>query len=133
MERKKRLKCPGAAQTGSDSKVDLSLQYVPEDGDGTKYEGIKTFDLPNDTWTKCEATLKVPAHTGEISIYWQSVYNTNNFMDFYLDEFIMQGIAKSATDEPDTPDLSAGLIKQMIPSSIQKLLKRIITTQKSKH
>lgn len=49
MERKKRLKCPGAAQTGSDSKVDLSLQYVPEDGDGTKYEGIKTFDLPNDT------------------------------------------------------------------------------------
>ena len=104
--------------TGSDSKVDLSLQYVPEDGDGTKYEGIKTFDLPNDTWTKCEATLKVPAHTGEISIYWQSVYNTNNFMDFYLDEFIMQGIAKSATDEPDTPDLSAGLIKQKVGNPV---------------
>lgn len=104
--------------TGEDSKIDLSAQYNPEDGEGTKYDGIKTFDLPNDTWTKCEASFKVPAHSGAISIYWQSVYNTNNFMDFCLDEFSMQGIAKSASDEPDTPDLSTGLIKEKVGNPI---------------
>ena len=104
--------------TGEDSKVDLSLQYTPEDGDGVQYDGIKTFDLPDDTWTKCEVLLKVPAHVGAISIYWQSVYNTNNFMDFYLDEFTMKGIAKSATDEESTPDLSTGLIKEKVGNPI---------------
>lgn len=104
--------------TGEDSKIDLSLQYTPEDGDGTKYEGIKTFDLPDDTWTKCEATLKVPAHVGAISFYWQSVYNTNNFMDFYLDELTVKGIAKSAADEESTPDLSTGLIKEKVGNPI---------------
>lgn len=104
--------------TGEDSKVDLSVQYVPEDGGDTLYPTIKTFDLPNDTWTKCETSFKVPAHTGAIAIYWQSVYNTNNFMDFCLDEFTMQGIAKSASDTPDTPDLSAGLIKEKVGNPI---------------
>lgn len=104
--------------TGEDSKVDLSVQYVTEDTGETRYDGIKTFDLPNDTWTKCETSFKVPAHTGAIAIYWQSVYNTNNFMDFCLDEFTMQGIAKSASDTPDTPDLSAGLIKENVGNPI---------------
>lgn len=103
--------------TGEDSKIDLSLQYTPEDGD-TKYDGIKTFALPNDTWVKCETTFKVPEHVGSIAFYWQSVYNTNNFMDFYLDELIVKGVAKSASDDPDTPDLSTGLIKEKIGNPI---------------
>ena len=27
------------------------------------------FDLPNDTWTKCEAKMNVPEHNGQIIIY----------------------------------------------------------------
>ncbi len=105
-------------KTGADSKIDLSLQYTPEDGDGTKYDGISQFDLPNDTWTKCEATLKVPAHVGTITMYWQTVYNSNNSMDFYLDEFIVKGVAKSASDEESTPDLSTGLVKEKIGNPV---------------
>lgn len=109
-------------KTGADSKIDLSLQYTPEDGDGTKYDGISQFDLPNDTWTKCEATLKVPAHVGTITMYWQTVYNSNNSMDFYLDEFIVKGVAKSASDEESTPDLSTGLVKEKIGNPVMTSL-----------
>ena len=106
--------------TGEASKIDLSCQYTPEGDDAaaTQYEGIKTFDLPNDEWTKCEVTFKIPAHVGDISIYWQSVYNSNNFMDFYLDEFTVKGVAKSASDEESTPDLSTGLVKDKVGNPI---------------
>ncbi|MCH5265786.1 MAG: family 43 glycosylhydrolase [Lachnospiraceae bacterium] len=111
------LKFYAKQSTGADSKIDLSMEYVDADSGDTKYDGIKAFDLPNDTWTECKASFTVPNHVGDISIYWQSVYNSNNFMDFYLDEVSMQGIAKSAEDE-STPDLSAGLVKGKVGNPI---------------
>lgn len=92
--------------TGEDSQINMSSQYISGD---TVYGNISTFSLPNDTWTKCTVTWIVPEHTGTISVYWQSVYNSNNFMDFYLDEITIQGVAKSAAD--GEPDLSTGLVK----------------------
>ena len=94
--------------TGESKKLDLSCQYVNEDGE-TKYDGIKTIDLPDDTWTQGTATWTVPEHVGTIIIYWQSVYNSNNYMDFCLDEITMTGVARSAEDS--APDLSTGLVK----------------------
>ena len=102
--------------TGEDSKIDLSMQYVNGSGE-TKYSGIKTFDLPNDTWTKCEAKMNVPEHNGQIIIYWQSVYNSNNFMDFCLDEVTISGVAKAAAGV-DYPDLSLGLGKTSVSNPI---------------
>lgn len=96
--------------TGEESKIDLSMQYNDEDGE-THYDGISNFAMENDTWTLCETTLKVPEHTGSISIYWQSVYNSNNYMDFLLDKVTLKGIAKTE-GESDTPDLSTGLVKK---------------------
>ena len=93
--------------TGADSKIDLSMQYVNGSGE-TRYDPIKTFDLPNDTWTKCEAKMNVPEHNGQIIIYWQSVYESGNNMDFYLDEVTISGVAKAAAGV-DYPDLSLGL------------------------
>lgn len=103
--------------TGEDSKIDLSCQYIDADGT-TKYDGIGTFDLPNDTWTECVKTLTVPEHTGDFSIYWQSVYNSGNSMDFCLDEITVQGVLKSADDEEKLPDLSAGLVKDAVGNPI---------------
>ena len=102
--------------TGEDSKIDLSMQYVNGSGE-TKYDGIKTFDLPNDTWTKCEAKMNVPEHNGQIIIYWQSVYNSSNFMDFCLDEVTISGVAKAAAGV-DYPDLSLGLGKTSVSNPI---------------
>ena len=101
--------------TGADSKIDLSMQYVNGSGE-TRYDGIKTFDLPNDTWT-CEAKMNVPEHNGQIIIYWQSVYNSNNFMDFCLDEVTISGVAKAAAGV-DYPDLSLGLGKTSVSNPI---------------
>ena len=72
-------------ETGEDQKLDLSMQYVGDD-ESTHYDSITSVELSDSTWTKCEATMKVPEHTGTILIYWQSVYQSNNDMDFYLDE-----------------------------------------------
>lgn len=102
--------------TGEDSKIDLSMQYVNGSGE-TKYSGIKTFDLPNDTWTKCEAKMNIPEHNGQIIIYWQSVYNSNNYMDFCLDEVTISGVAKAAAGV-DYPDLSLGLGKTSVSNPI---------------
>lgn len=102
--------------TGEDSQIDLSMQYVNESGE-TKYDGIKRFDLPNDTWTKCETKMSVPEHNGQIIIYWQSVYNSNNFMDFCLDEVTISGVAKAAAGV-DYPDLSLGLGKTSVSNPI---------------
>ncbi len=102
--------------TGEDSKIDLSMQYVNASGE-TRYDGIKTFDLPNDTWTKCEAKMNVPEHNGQIIIYWQSVYNSNNYMDFFLDEVSISGVAKAAAGV-DYPDLSLGLGKTSVSNPI---------------
>ena len=96
--------------TGEDSKIDLSIQYV---GDG-----VGQFELPNDTWTKCEATLTVPEFTGDLLLYWQSVYKSNNFMDFYLDEVTMTGVAKADSGDSGIPDLSTGLVKGKIGNPI---------------
>jgi len=82
--------------TGSDSKLDFSCQYTEKEGGQVQYVGIMQFDLPNDEWVKCEATYTIPVHTGYISVYWQSVYDSKNSMDFYLDEFVMKGTAKQA-------------------------------------
>lgn len=101
--------------TGADSKIDLSMQYVNGSGE-TKYTGIKSFDLPNDTWTKCEAKMTVPEHNGTMLIYWQSVYGSSNFMDFCLDEVTLTGVAKTSTDE--FPDLSLGLGKTSVGNPI---------------
>ena len=101
--------------TGADSKIDLSMQYVNGSGE-PQYDGIKSFDLPNDTWTKCEAKMSVPEHNGTILIYWQSVYNSSNFMDFSLDEVTVTGVAKVSTDE--YPDLSLGLGKTSVGNPI---------------
>lgn len=101
--------------TGADSKIDLSMQYVNGSGE-TRYDGIKSFDLPNDTWTKCEAKMTVPEHNGTMLIYWQSVYGSNNFMDFCLDEVTLTGVAKTSTDE--YPDLSLGLGKTSVGNPI---------------
>ena len=89
--------------TGAAQQINLSCQI------GESYPSIKTFDLPNDTWTKCEVTWNVPEYTGSIIIYWQSVYNSNNFMDFCLDEIVMYGVQKVRDDS--LPDLSTGLVK----------------------
>lgn len=102
--------------TGEDSKIDLSMQYVNGSGE-TKYDDIKTFDLPNDTWTKCEAKMNIPEHNGQIIIYWQSVYNSSNFMDFCLDEVTISGVAKAAAGV-DYPDLSLGLGKTSVSNPI---------------
>ena len=102
--------------TGADSKIDLSMQYVNGSGE-TRYDGIKTFDLPNNTWTKCEAKMNVPEHNGQIIIYWQSVYNSNNFMDFCLDEVTISGVAKASAGV-DYPDLSLGLGKTSVSNPI---------------
>ncbi len=97
---------------GEDSKIDLSMQYTNDEG--TRYDGIKSFDLPNDTWTKCEVTMKVPEHQGDFMIYWQSVYNSNNSMDFNLDEIQVTGIAKVEGEDSGIPDLGTGLIKRKV-------------------
>lgn len=102
--------------TGEASKIDLSMQYVNGSGE-TRYDGIKTFDLPNDTWTKCEAKVSIPEHNGQIIIYWQSVYNSNNYMDFCLDEVTITGVAKAVAGE-DYPDLSLGLGKTSVSNPI---------------
>ena len=102
--------------TGENSKIDLSMQYVNGSGE-TRYDGIKTFDLPNDTWTKCEAKMTIPEHNGQIIIYWQSVYNSKNSMDFYLDEVSITGVAKAVAGE-DYPDLSLGLGKTTVGNPI---------------
>lgn len=103
--------------TGEDSKIDLSIQYVGDDGE-THYDGVGQFELPNDTWTKCEATLTVPEFTGDLLLYWQSVYQSNNFMDFYLDEVTMTGVAKADSGDSGIPDLSTGLVKGKIGNPI---------------
>ncbi len=102
--------------TGEASQIDLSMQYVNGSGE-TKYGGIKTFDLANDTWTKCEAKMTVPEHNGQIIIYWQSVYNSKNYMDFCLDEVTISGVAKAAAGV-DYPDLSLGLGKTSVSNPI---------------
>ena len=102
--------------TGEASQIDLSMQYVNGSGE-TKYGGIKTFDLANDTWTKCEAKMTVPEHNGQIIIYWQSVYNSKNYMDFCLDEVTISGVAKAVAGE-DYPDLSLGLGKTTVGNPI---------------
>ena len=102
--------------TGEDSQIDLSMQYVNGSGE-TKYGGIKTFDLANDTWTKCQAKMTIPEHNGQIIIYWQSVYQSNNSMDFYLDEVSITGVAKAVAGE-DYPDLSLGLGKTTVGNPI---------------
>ena len=102
--------------TGKDYKIELAMQYV--DDEKPHYDGIQKFDLKNNTWTLCQATMTVPEHVGDISIYWQSEYNSNNFMDFYLDEVTMKGVAKVAGSEPDTPDLSTGLVKGRVGNPI---------------
>lgn len=96
--------------TGEESKIDLSMEYTDEDGQ-THYDGISNFVLEDDTWTLCEAAMKVPEHTGTILIYWQSVYNSSNFMDFLLDEVTIKGVAKKEGDS-GMPDLSTGLVKK---------------------
>lgn len=102
--------------TGEDSKLDLSLQYTGDDG--IHYDGITQIDLPNDEWVKCETSLTVPEHVGEMLVYWQSVYNSNNFMDFCLDEFTMKGVAKIESDDDGAPDLSTGLVKKKVGNPI---------------
>lgn len=104
-------------ETGEDQKLDLSVQYVGDD-ESTHYDSITSVELLDSTWTKCEATMKVPEHTGTILIYWQSVYQSNNDMDFYLDEVTMTGVAKTADKDAGVPDLSTGLVKGKIGNPI---------------
>ena len=104
-------------ETGEDQKLDLSMQYVGDD-ESTHYDSITSVELSDSTWTKCEATMKVPEHTGTILIYWQSVYQSNNDMDFYLDEVTMTGVAKTADKDAGVPDLSTGLVKGKIGNPI---------------
>ena len=104
-------------ETGEDQKLDLSMQYVGDD-ESTHYDSITSVELSDSTWTKCEATMTVPEHTGTILIYWQSVYQSNNDMDFYLDEVTMTGVAKTADKDAGVPDLSTGLVKGKIGNPI---------------
>ena len=53
-------------ETGETQKLDLSVQYVGDD-ESTHYDSITSVELLDSTWTKCEATMKVPEHTGTIS------------------------------------------------------------------
>ena len=103
---------------GEDSKIDLSMQYNVEGDSNTHYDSIKQFDLPNGEWTKCEATFKIPEHVGSLLVYWQSEYQSSNFMDFSLDEILIKGVAKVDNGESSTPDLSAGLVKGKVGNPI---------------
>lgn len=108
-----------AKQTsGEDSRIQLCCQHVDPDSGETVYPGISTFDLPNGQWKECKTTFTVPAHSGDIAIYWQSVYGTENFMDFCLDEVSIAGIAKAADADKGVPDLSAGLVKGKVGNPI---------------
>lgn len=104
--------------TGEDTQLELSCQHVDPSSGETVYPGIAKFDLPNGQWKECKATFTIPEHSGDISFYWQSVYNTNNFMDFCLDEVSVAGIAKSADKEDGIPDLSAGLVKGKVGNPV---------------
>lgn len=61
-------------ETGEDQKLDLSMQYVGDD-ESTHYDSITSVELSDSTWTKCEATMTVPEHTGTILIYWRLCTN----------------------------------------------------------
>ena len=61
--------------------------------------------------------MTIPEHNGQIIIYWQSVYNSSNFMDFCLDEVTISGVAKAAAGV-DYPDLSLGLGKTSVSNPI---------------
>lgn len=105
-------------KTGSDQQLNLSCQCMVDGKES--YPSIQNFDLPNDTWTECKAAWEVPEHdaAGAISIYWQDPSGEGSLMDFYLDELVVKGVAKSASDEVSTPDLSTGLIKEKVGNPV---------------
>ncbi len=103
--------------TGATMKINTTFQYTDVDG-AEKYELQKSTDIPNDTWTEVTfTTQEVPEYVGSIYLYWETPYDSDNIEDFYIDDFKMKGVVKSA-DESDAPDLSAGLVKTQVGNPV---------------
>lgn len=99
--------------TGSKMKISTTFQYNDLEGTET-YENQNSTEIESDTWTEITfKTQEIPEHVGSISMYWE----TTDTEDFYLDNFTMKGVIKTASDL-DVPDLSAGLVKTSVGNPI---------------
>lgn len=103
--------------TGSPMKINTTFQYNDSTGT-TKYDAQNSTEIESDKWTEITfKTQEIPEYSGSIALYWETPYDSENFEDFYLDNFKMQGIVKTASDS-DAPDLSAGLVKTSVGNPI---------------
>ena len=103
--------------TGAAMKINTTFQYTNSDGKA-EYDSQNSVEIPSNTWTEVTfTTQKIPEHVGDIILYWETPSDSNNCADFYLDNFTMKGIVKTAT-ESDAPDLSAGLVKTKVGNPI---------------
>lgn len=103
--------------TGSPIKINTTFQYNDSTG-SAKYDTQSSTEIESDTWTKISfKTQEIPEYTGSIALYWETPYDSDNLCDFYLDNFTMQGIVKTASDS-SAPDLSAGLVKTSVGNPI---------------
>ncbi len=100
-----------------DMIISGGLQYIPEGETSTKYDFITGSAATSEIlckageWTELSFfTEAIEPNTGTVSIYWQSVYGTDDFRSFYIDDFTISGVAKEQ-EEVDYPDLSGGLEK----------------------
>ncbi len=103
--------------TGETMKINSTFQYTDSEGTA-KYETQNSVEIKSDTWTEVSfTTQEVPEHVGDIYLYWETPYDSNNIEDFYIDDFMMKGVVKSA-EESDAPDLTAGLIKTKVGNPV---------------
>lgn len=95
-----------------DMKINTTFQYV-DTAKETKYDTQNSATIPANKWTEVTfTTQEVPEHVGDISLYWETPYNSGVLDNFYIDDFKMEGVAKVSNEEAGIVDISAGLDKE---------------------
>lgn len=92
-------------KSGAKETIGMKLQYR---ADGTDhYTAIvagadQGTVIENDTWTKLEGNITIPANEGSLILYWESPSSAT--LDFYIDDVELEGAPSNGNASRYTPD-----------------------------
>lgn len=101
--------------TGSEQKIDMSIQYKDADGND-QYPSLVGYGkmCASGQWTELSGSFTVPQVAGGISLYLQCPESKT--MDFYVDDLSISGVSAGQAFQPDE-ELYSSMVKGSIYST----------------
>lgn len=89
-------------KSGSKENICMTISYNA--GGEAHYDGVagQGAEVENDTWTKLEGNITIPANDDGLILYWESTSSTT--LDFYIDDVEMEGVPAGTVASKYTPD-----------------------------